>query len=118
MNVNMDLIGKFLTMLIVVAILAGIVFLIWTAIFIPIVKRNSLEKQIDQEKKDLLQIQVQKGVEWDNYKHLTEENDKLRKAYFKEKELRETTQKDLAKEQTQKDTLVRKNRELQKGQKS
>lgn len=86
MKLNTNLIGTFLTFLIIAVILAAIVFVFWTAVFIPMQKRDDLKKAREEEQKELDQIKIQKGVEWNRYRDLENELDKLRKSHFSEKE--------------------------------
>ena len=101
---------------IVVVICVFIWFMFWTAVFIPIKKKDEYIKERDKAKLELLEIQASKGVEWDKYKQLEGENDRLRKAYFQTKEDKEKLQEDIAKLQVDKTNLINFNKELKKAQ--
>lgn len=100
-------------------IILGIVILIyliwaviWRALFLPIKQKDELLKEREAAKEDLLQIQAAKAVEWDKYKELQEETDKLRKAHFSEKERNEKLREDNAKLQVHNDNLKTINKQL------
>lgn len=118
MKINTDLIGTFITFLIIAIILVVIVFLFWTAVFIPILKRNKLEKEIEEEKQELLKIRAEVGSEWKAYQDLFDEKERLRKSYFSEKEKLEKLGENLAKQIVQKENLIAQNRELKKQKKT
>lgn len=70
--------------LIATAIMILILFnwwLLWNMIFIPIKKKDKIEKQRDQAYNELREIQAEKSIEWDKYKQLTEELEKMRDSY-------------------------------------
>ena len=89
MNLNLDLIGTFITILIIIAIIAVIIFIIWTALLYPVSKKNDIIKEQKKEEKELEQIKINKGMEWNKYKDLVDETDRIRKALFAEKERKE-----------------------------
>lgn len=103
-----------LGVLAIVAIIAVIWFLIWTALRVPIKMKDDIFKEREQAQYDLLEIQAAKGVEWENYKELQEEIDKLRKAYFKEKETTDKLKEEKAKLLVDKENLTKYNQELKK----
>lgn len=100
----------------IVVIIVVIWFLIWTAIFIPIRKKDEYLKERDKAKTELLEIQAAKSIEWDKYKELENENDKLRKSYFQIKEDKEKLLEDKAKLEVDKTNLIAFNKELKKSQ--
>src|SRR5690554_1322018 len=100
--------------LLIVVIIAAIWFVFWTAIKYPINMKDTILKERDDARQELLEIQAAKGVEWDKYKELEEENDKLRKAYFSTKEKVESLNSEVAKLKVDKDNLVNYNNELKK----
>lgn len=109
-----SLILNLLGVLLIVAIIAAIWFVFWTAIKYPINMKDAILKERDDARLELLEIQAAKGVEWDKYKELEEENDKLRKAYFSTKEKVESLNGEVAKLKVDKDNLVNYNNELKK----
>lgn len=109
-----SLILNLLGVLLIVAIIAAIWFVFWTAIKYPINMKDAILKERDDARLELLEIQAAKGVEWDKYKELEEENDKLRKAYFSTKEKVESLNSEVAKLKVDKDNLVNYNNELKK----
>jgi|SRR5690625_350919 len=102
----------------IVVILFGIWFVIWSMIRHPIRMKDDILKERDEARKDLVEIQAAKGVEWDEYKNLKEEQDKLRKAYFQTKQDLDNLKEEYAKQLVQKDKLIDINRELKKQKKS
>lgn len=100
--------------LLIVVIIAAIWFVFWTAIKYPINMKDTILKERDDARQELLEIQAAKGVEWDKYKELEEENDKLRKAYFSTKEKVESLNSEVAKLKVDKDNLMNYNNELKK----
>ena len=114
---NETQIAALYTLLFVIIIVAGILliwFLILTGIWWPIKKKDEHNKQMEEERKELQEIQVAKGVEWDKYKEQSDELDKLRKAYFHTKGLNDQAKEETAKLQNEKDKLVTRVRELNK----
>lgn len=103
-----------LLLLAIIVVIAAISFVFWNIVRQPIKMKDDILKERDEAKKEITQIQAAKGVEWDQYKSLTEEVDKLRKAYFKTKDDHDSLKEDIAKLQIQKDKLVAINRELNK----
>lgn len=100
-----------------IVILLGLIwFVVWRSIETPIKMKDDILKEREEAKKDLLQIQAAKSVEWDKYKQLEEENDKLRKAYFKNKDDLDKVKEELASVTIEKEKLVNINRKLKKSQ--
>ncbi len=89
-------------------------WMFWNIILLPIRKKDDIINERDDAKQELIQIQAQKGVEWDRYKELQDEYDKTRKAYFSLKEDQDKLKEDVAKLKTDKDNLVAYNKELKK----
>lgn len=109
------------TLLYFVLIFGGILliyFLVWTAIWHPIKKKDDHEKKLKEERKELQEIQVAKGVEWDKYKEQQNEIDRLRKSYFQLKENAEKEKEQIAKLKVDKDNLVSHLKELKKDKSS
>lgn len=100
--------------LVIFAVLFGIWFVFWSMIRHPIKLKDDILKERDEARKDLLEIQAAKGVEWDQYTKLKDENDKMRKAYFQTKNDVDKLKEELAKEKVEKGKLVDVNRELKK----
>lgn len=98
----------------IVVILFGVWFVIWSAIRYPIRLKDDILKEREEQQKELLKIQAAKGVEWDEYKNLKDEIDKLRKAYFQTKLDFDKLKEDHAKELIQKEKLITLNKELKK----
>lgn len=109
-----SLILSLLGVLLIVAIIAAIWFVFWTAIKYPINMKDAILKERDDARLELLEIQAAKGVEWDKYKQLEEELDKVRKAYFGTKEKVESMNSEIAKLKIDKDNLINYNNELKK----
>lgn len=97
-----------------VVIILFIVWVIWTMMWIPIKKRESLNNHLDQEKQELNKIQAQKGVEWESFTKLTDEVNKLRTAFVEAKELNEKQKEANAKLQVHNDNLKSVNAQLKK----
>lgn len=81
-----------LNLLITMAIWVGVVAcfviiyaLVWYGIFIPIRKKDEYEKELQDKRHELEQIQIQKGLEWESYKALQDQLDATRKEYFSNK---------------------------------
>ena len=109
------------TLLYFVLIFGGILliyFLVWTAIWHPIKKKDDHEKKLSEERKELQEIQVAKGVEWDKYKEQQNEIDRLRKSYFHLKETAEKEKEQIAKLKVDKDNLINHLKELKKDKSS
>lgn len=98
----------------ITVVLFGIWFVIWSIIRLPIKMKDAIIKEREEASKELVQIQAAKGVEWDNYKKIQEESDKLRKAYFQIKTDHDNLKETLTKEEINKEKLVLKIRELNK----
>lgn len=98
----------------IVVILFGIWFVIWSMIRHPIRMKDDILKERDEARKDLVKIQAAKGVEWDQYKNLKDEQDKLRKAYFQTKQDLDNLKEEYAKQLVQKEKLITLNKELKK----
>lgn len=83
-----------------IAVVAAIVIiyaLIWYAIFIPIRKKQEYEKELDERKQELQQIQIQKGLEWESYQNMQNQLDAMRKEYFANKKKLEDIKEENAK---------------------
>ncbi len=105
------------TLLYFVLIFGGILliyFLVWTAIWHPIKKKDDHEKKLSEERKELQEIQVAKGVEWDKYKEQQNEIDRLRKSYFQLKETAEKEKEQIAKLKVDKENILSHLNELKK----
>lgn len=114
---NAAMIEKIMNMLgvvLIVALIALIWFIIWTALRYPIRMKETILKEREDARQDLLQIQAAKSVEWDKYKELQDETDRLRKAYFGEKDAVEKLKEERIKLQVDKDNLIKYNQELKK----
>lgn len=98
----------------IVVVIFGIWFVIWSIIRHPIRMKDAILKERDEARKELTQIQAAKGVEWDKYKEVQLEAEKMRKAYFQTKDDLDKLKSDLAKEQINKESLVTKIKELKK----
>lgn len=75
---NTVLIGKFLTALIIAAIILAIAFIFWTIVWIPIKKKEMLDETKQEEQRELNKILAAKGSEWENYQRLVNTNSKLK----------------------------------------
>lgn len=105
MNINLELISNLLTILIALGFIVLFVYLVFKALFIPVRMNDALIKERDSVKKELEQIQLEKVNEWEQYKNLMEENDKMRKAYFALKEDQEKLKENIAKISQDKENL-------------
>ena len=105
MNINLELISNLLTILIALGFIVLFVYLIFKALFIPVKMNDALIKEKDKVKKELEQIQLEKVNEWEQYKQLMEENDKMRKAYFALKEDQAKLKENMAKLSQDKENL-------------
>lgn len=94
-----------------------IVFVFWTIVLIPVKEKKKLDQEVVNQKSELEQIQIQKGVEWDSYKELTDETNKLRLAYIKLKKEYDSKVEEAAKKETSIDNLKAANKELKKNTK-
>lgn len=103
-----------LTVLIVVALIYIIWMIIWRALYMPVKMKDDILKERDAAKNELLKIQAAKSVEWDKYKELQEENDKLRKVYFSEKERNDKLRDENAKLTNDKDKILAAHKQLKK----
>lgn len=109
------------TLLYFVLIFAGILliyFLVWTAIWHPIKKKDDHEKKLKEERKELQEIQVAKGVEWDKYKEQQNELDRLRKSYFQLKDTTAKEKEQIAKLKVDKENILSHLNELKKQNKA
>ena len=113
-----NMIFNFLGILIIVIIIAAIWFAIWTALRYPVTMKESILKERDDAQRELLEIQAAKSIEWDKYKELEDERDKLRKAYFAEKEQVEKLKEQRTKLAVEKENLIATNKELKKQKKT
>jgi len=98
----------------IVVVIFGIWFVLWSIIRHPIRMKDAILKERDEARKELTQIQAAKGVEWDKYKEVQLEAEKMRKAYFQTKDDLDKLKSDLAKEQIKKESLATKIKELKK----
>ena len=98
----------------IVVVIFGIWFVLWSIIRHPIRMKDAILKERDEARKELTQIQAAKGVEWDKYKEVQLEAEKMRKAYFQTKDDLDKLKSDLAKEQINKESLATKIKELKK----
>ncbi len=98
----------------IVVVIFGIWFVIWSIIRHPIRMKDAIIKERDEARKELTQIQAAKGVEWDKYKEVQLEAEKMRKAYFQTKDDLDKLKSELAKEQINKESLATKIKELKK----
>ena len=115
------MISILLQFLLLLVVVLGIMFLLyliwwmfWNIILLPIRKKDDIIKERDEAKIELQQIQAQKAIEWDKYKEIVDELDKLRKSYFSQKESNEKLKEENAKLQADKDKIVSYNKELKK----
>lgn len=109
------------TLLYFVLIFGGILliyFLVWTAIWHPIKKKDDHEKKLKEERKELQEIQVAKGVEWDKYKEQQNELDRLRKSYFQLKDTAAKEKEQIAKLKVDKENILSHLNELKKQNKA
>lgn len=105
------------TLLYVILTTGGILliyFLIWTGLWHPIKKKDKHIKELEDTKKELYEIQREKGIEWDRYKEQQDELDRLRKAYFQLKDDTTKMKEERAKLKVDRDNLVTHIRELKK----
>lgn len=109
---QIQLIMTFLTILLIVGIIYLIWALIWRALYHPIKLKDELLKEREDARKELLEIQAAKAVEWDKYKDLEDENNKLRKSYFQAKADLDSLKENVAKLQVDKDNLISYNRQM------
>lgn len=98
----------------IVVVIFGIWFVIWSIIRHPIRMKDAILKERDEARKELTQIQAAKGVEWDKYKEVQLEAEKMRKAYFQTKDDLDKLKSELAKEQINKESLATQIKELKK----
>lgn len=98
----------------IVVVIFGIWFVCWSIIRHPIRMKDAILKERDEARKELTQIQAAKGVEWDKYKEVQLEAEKMRKAYFQTKDDLDKLKSELAKEQINKESLATKIKELKK----
>ncbi|MDY0278126.1 MAG: hypothetical protein RBQ97_08575 [Acholeplasma sp.] len=86
-------------------------FLFWTLVFIPIKKKDKVEKQREQAYNELREIQAEKSIEWDKYKQLTEEVEKLRDSYVGLQKKYNSKQEEVAKLEVSVENLKAANKE-------
>lgn len=91
---------------ITIIVIAVIWFVLWTVIFIPIAKKDDLLKERDEKRKELLEIQAAKSVEWDQYQDIVDQKERMQKSYFATKEKNEQGKEDFAKLTAEKEKLV------------
>lgn len=106
------MINNLLQFLLMLSIILAIMFLMyliwwmfWNIILLPIRKKDAIIKERDDAKIELQQIQAQKAIEWDKYKELVDELDKLRKSYFSQKETNDKLKEENAKLGVDKENL-------------
>lgn len=87
------------------------VWLIWTMIFIPIRKKDKIEKKRDEAFHELREIQAEKAIEWDKYKDLTDNLTKLRDQFIALQRKFNTKQEEVAKLETSVENLKAANKE-------
>lgn len=115
MNENLlNILFNLLFILGIVIVIFGIWFVVWSMIRYPIKMKDAILRERDEARKELTEIQAAKGVEWDQYKKLFDDSDRLRKAFYQTQQDLTNIREELAKEQLQKEKLVAKNRELVK----
>jgi len=117
MKIDVQLLFDMLIVLGVVIVIGLIVFVFWTIVLIPVKEKKKLDQEVVNQKSELEQIQIQKGVEWDSYKELTDETNKLRLAYIKLKKEYDSKVEEAAKKETSIDNLKAANKELKKNTK-
>ena len=117
MKIDVQLLFDMLIVLGVVIVIGLIVFVFWTIVLIPVKEKKKLDQEVVNQKSELEQIQIQKGVEWDSYKELTDETNKLRLAYIKLKKEYDSKVEEAAKKETSIDNLKAANKELMKNTK-
>lgn len=118
MKIKPIILLDFLVILLIVIIIAFIWYIIWQAIFMPIRKKDTLEKELESKRMELQQIQAQKGIEWDQYKKLIDELDKLKKAHLDLKNKNNELSEKNAKLQVDKENIQAVNKELKSQLKS
>ncbi len=111
----MNLVIGSLMILGIVVIWYLVAFVVWSSIWIPIKKKETLVKEREKEERELDKIKAQKGVEWDQYQELSNEKASLIQANLKLKNQNEKLTTEVEKQTIQKEKLVVKNRELVKG---
>lgn len=112
MNNLIDLLIRFAIILGIVIIIYLIWAIVWRALYLPIQKKDELLKEREEARNDLLEIQAAKSIEWDKYKELQDEIDKLRKIHFKDKEATEKLKEEVAKLQVDKEKILAYNKKL------
>lgn len=83
--IGSNLLLTVIDILLVILCIAVAYAIVWWALFIPIRKKQSLDKELEEQRKELEQIQIQKGVEWDSYKDMQNQLNALRKEYLQNK---------------------------------
>ncbi|MDY0210196.1 MAG: hypothetical protein RBQ91_02150 [Acholeplasma sp.] len=87
-------------------------YIFWAMVFLPINKRNATIKELEEQTQELQKIQAQKGVEWDKYKEIVDEIEKVRKSYLTLKSQHDKLLESSAKLELDKEKLIAKNKEL------
>ena len=117
MKIDVQLLFDMLIVLGVAIVIGLIVFVFWTIVLIPVKEKKKLDQEVVDQKSELEQIQIQKGVEWDSYKELVDETNKLRLAYIKLKKEYDSKVEEAAKKESSIDNLKAANKELKKNTK-
>lgn len=105
MTLNLELLSNLLMIAIFLGFIVLFVYLTFKALIIPVKMNDALIKEKEKVKKELEQIQLEKVNEWEQYKNLMEENDKMRKAYFALKEDQAKLKENMAKLSQDKENL-------------
>lgn len=115
-----QLLNLLINMVIVLVIFVVIFFIFYIVvkiIMLPIERKKAILDKIDQQKEELDQILIQKGIEWDRYKQQSEELDKLRKSYQKLKSDYDTKLEEKAKVELHVENLKAVNKQLKESSK-
>lgn len=112
MKIKPIILLDFLVILLIVILLALIWYIVWQAIFLPIKKKDELQKDLDSQRLELQQIQAQKGIEWESYRKLTDEIEKLRMAHLELKNKNDELKEKNAKLMIDKENILAVNKEL------
>lgn len=100
-----DVVIDFAKILIIAVIILAIFFCFWTIVFIPVQKKRGIDKLVDEEQQELNEILIQKGCEWENYKNLIKENEKLSHEIMETRKLAEKLKLDVGKKEIKIDEL-------------
>lgn len=84
--IGSNLLLTVIDILLVILCIAVAYAIVWWALFIPIRKKQSLDKELEEQRKELDMILIQKGVEWESYTKKSEELEKVRKALLETKQ--------------------------------